>query len=53
MRFTVRIELKVDEDGNILSTTPSQYEEDIKELFSDLLYDVDDVTLTSIEVKRK
>jgi hypothetical protein len=53
MRFTIRIELKVDEDGNILSTTPQQHEEDIKELFQDLLYDVDDVTVETISVRKK
>lgn len=53
MKFAVRVELNVEEDGNILSTTPSQYEEDIKELFSDLLYDVDDVKLINIDVRKK
>jgi len=53
MRFTIRIELNVEEDGNILSTTPQQHEEDIKELFQDLLYDVDDVTVETISVRKK
>jgi hypothetical protein len=53
MKFTVRIELEVDEDGNILSTTPQQHEEDVKELFQDLLYDVDDVKAETINVRKK
>lgn len=52
MKFSVTIEIEVEERGHILSSSPKDHTEDIADFFNDMLYDVDDLTVTEIEVRK-
>jgi hypothetical protein len=45
--------MKVDADGNILSLVDDAHEEDVEEVVSNALHDIDDVEIEKIKVKGK
>ena len=52
-RFTVTFLIKVDEDNNILSSFEDNHEEDVYDLISGVMYDVDDVEIENLVVKER
>ena len=50
-KFSVTFVLQVDKSNNILSSHPKYYEEDIKDLMTRIIYDIDDVEISNINVK--
>ena len=50
-KFSVTFVLAVDKSNNILSSHPMYYEEDIKDLIERVIYDIDDVEISNIDVK--
>ncbi len=50
-KFSVTFVLSVDKSNNILSSHPMYYEEDIKDLIERVIYDIDDVQISNINVK--
>lgn len=52
-RFSVTFVLKVEEDNNILSSYDENHEEDIHDLITDVMYDVDDTEIESLNVKER
>lgn len=50
-KFSVTFVLAVDKSNNILSSHPMYYEEDIKDLIERVIYDIDDLEISNINVK--
>ena len=50
-KFSVTFVLSVDKSNNILSSHPMYYEEDIKDLINRVIYDIDDVEISNINVR--
>jgi len=50
-KFSVTFVLNIDKSNNILSSHPMYYEEDIKDLMTRIIYDIDDVEISNINVK--
>ena len=50
-KFSVTFVLQVDKSNNILSSHSMYYEEDIKDLMTRIIYDIDDVEISNINVK--
>ena len=50
-KFSVNFVLSVDKSNNILSSHPMYYEEDIKDLINRVIYDIDDVEISNINVR--
>jgi hypothetical protein len=50
-KFSVTFVLSVDKSNNILSSHPMYYEEDIKDLIERVIYDIDDVEISNINVR--
>jgi hypothetical protein len=46
-RFSITFVLNVDDNNNILSSYVDNHEQDIYDLITDIIYDVDDVRKTS------
>ena len=53
MKFHVHMTLEVDEEDNILPVAEDMYEEVVKELLQDMIYDIDGAEIKSIEVKQR
>jgi|TARA_B110000908_G_scaffold61877_1_gene75099 hypothetical protein len=51
--FSVVFVLKVDEANNILSSYNNAHEDDIYDLITDIMYDVDDVEINNLLVKER
>ena len=52
-RFSVTFVLQIDKSNNILSSHSTYYEEDIKDLLTRVIYDIDDVEVTNINVRNQ
>lgn len=52
-KFNVMFVLKVDVANNILSSYEDAHEEDIHDLITDVMYDVDDVEIDNLLVKER
>lgn len=52
-RFSVTFVLQIDKSNNILSSHSAYYEEDIKDLLTRVIYDIDDVEVTNINVRNQ
>tara|TARA_R110000803_G_scaffold20288_1_gene52443 strand:+ start:652 stop:825 length:174 start_codon:yes stop_codon:yes gene_type:complete len=50
-KFSVTFVLQIDKSNNILSSHHAYYEDDIKDLLTRLIYDIDDVEITNINVR--
>jgi hypothetical protein len=51
--FSVTAVVKVDSNNNILSSFEDSHEEDVRDLITDVFYDVDDIEITNILVKER
>ena len=52
-RFSVTFVLNVDNNNNILSSYEDNHEQDIYDLITDIIYDVDDVEIENLNVKER
>jgi hypothetical protein len=52
-KFSVTYIICVEENNNILSSYDQNHEEDIYDLITDIMYDVDDVKIESLNVKER
>jgi hypothetical protein len=52
-KFSVTFVIKVDNNNNILSSYEHNHERDIRDLITDIIYDVDDVAIESLTVKER
>ena len=52
-RFSVTFVLKVEEENNILSSYDENHEDDIYDLITDVMYDVDDTEIENLNVKER
>jgi hypothetical protein len=50
-KYSIAFTLKVDEDNNFLSAFEDNHEDDVHDLIEDVMYDVDDVKIESLNVK--
>lgn len=53
MDFSVKMTIGIDEEDNLLPVLPEMYEEAVKEIVEDIIYDIDGATLKNIRVKKK
>ena len=52
-KFSVTFVLKVDDNNNILSSSDEHHIEDIHDLITDVIYDVDDVKIENLSIKER
>ena len=52
-KFSVVFTIKVDESNNHLSAYENNHEEDVHDLITDVMYDVDDVEIENLTVKER
>ena len=52
-KFSVTFVVQVDEDNNFLSAYEDNHEEDVHDLITNVMYDVDDVKIENLNVKEK
>jgi len=50
-KFSITFVMHVDEDNNFLSSYEEDHVEDVEDLVSGVMYDVDDVKIESLNVK--
>ena len=52
-KFSIVFTLKVDEENNFLSAYEDNHEEDVHDLITNVMYDVDDVEIENLTVKER
>ena len=52
-KFSVTFVANVDDNNNILSAYEDSHEQDINDLITDVIYDVDDVDIENLHVKER
>lgn len=52
-KFSVTFVVMVDEDNNFLSAYEDSHEEDVHDLITDVMYDVDDIKIDNLTVKER
>ena len=52
-KFSVTYLVEVDDDNNILSSFEDNHEEDIYDLITNVMYDVDDIKIENLVVKER
>jgi len=52
-KFSVTFVMKVDKNNNILSSYEDSHEQDVHDLITDVIYDVDDVEIENLNVKER
>jgi len=52
-RFSVTFVANVDASNNILSSYEDNHEQDIYDLITDIIYDVDDVDIENLNVRER
>ena len=52
-KFSIVFTVKVDEDNNFLSAYEDNHEEDVHDLITNVMYDVDDVEIENLTVKER
>lgn len=51
--FSVTAVVKVDSNNNVLSSFENSHEEDVRDLITDVFYDVDDIEISNVLVKER
>jgi hypothetical protein len=51
--FSVTAVVKVDSSNNVLSSFEDSHEEDVRDLITDVFYDVDDIEISNVLVKER
>tara|TARA_R110000744_G_scaffold125139_3_gene230796 strand:- start:30 stop:197 length:168 start_codon:yes stop_codon:yes gene_type:complete len=52
-KFSVTFLAKVDDKNNVLSSCEDSHEKDIHDLITDVIYDVDDISIENLNVKER
>lgn len=52
MKFYISLQIEVEENNNILSADEDGWEQDVEELVEHIFYDVDDIEIKTIKVKK-
>lgn len=52
-KFSVMFMLNVEEENNILSSSEEHHQEDVYDLITNIMYDVDDVSIKNLIVKER
>jgi hypothetical protein len=52
-KFSVTFVAKVDDNNNILSSYEDNHEQDIHDLVTDIVYDIDDVEIENLNVRER
>lgn len=52
-KFSVTFVAKVDNNNNILSSYEENHEQDIHDLITDIIYDIDDVEIENLNVRER
>lgn len=52
-KFSVTFVVEMDEDNNILSSFDDNHEEDVCDLITNVMYDVDDLKIDNLVVKER
>jgi hypothetical protein len=52
-RFSVTFMLTIDEQNNILSSHDESHEEDIYDMLTSVIHDIDDTTLENLNVRER
>ena len=52
-KFSVTFVVEMDEDNNILSSFGDNHEEDVHDLITNVMYDVDDLKIDNLVVKER
>lgn len=52
-KFSVTFVVTIEEDNNILSSYEASHEDDVFDMITDVMYDVDDITLDNLVVKER
>jgi hypothetical protein len=52
-KFSVTFVIEMDEDNNILSSFDDSHEEDVYDLITNVMYDVDDIKIENLVVKER
>ena len=52
-KFSVTFVIERDEDNNILSSFDDNHEDDVHDLITNVMYDVDDVKIDNLTVKER
>jgi hypothetical protein len=52
-KFSVTFVAKLDDSNNILSSYEDSHEQDIHDLITDIIYDIDDLDIENLYVKER
>ena len=52
-KFSVTFVIEMDEDNNILSSFDNNHEDDVHDLITNVMYDVDDINIDNLIVKER
>jgi len=52
-KFSITFVVEMDEENNILSSFDDSHEEDVYDLITNVMYDVDDVKIDNLVVKER
>ena len=52
-KFSVTFVAKLDDNNNILSSYEDNHEQDIHDLITDIIYDIDDVEIENLNVRER
>lgn len=52
-KFSITFIAKVDDVNNILSSYEDSHEKDVHDLITDVIYDVDDISIENLNVKER
>ena len=52
-RFSITFVAKVDDNNNILSSFEDNHEQDMHDLITDIIYDIDDVEIENVHVRER
>jgi len=52
-KFSVTFVIEMDEDNNILSSFDNNHEDDVHDLITNVMYDVDDINIENLIVKER
>tara|TARA_R110002153_G_scaffold128995_1_gene277576 strand:+ start:1096 stop:1263 length:168 start_codon:yes stop_codon:yes gene_type:complete len=52
-KFSVTFVAKLDDSNNILSSYEDNHEQDIHDLITDIIYDIDDLDIENLYVKER
>jgi|TARA_Y100000389_G_C17195708_1_gene381083 hypothetical protein len=52
-KFSITFVAKIDDSNNILSAYEDNHEQDIHDLITDVIYDIDDIEIENLNVRER